>query len=484
MISPLKLFRVFLLPCFLLLAEASSGQVSNATTRFATQPALAGASISAVVTDMITGEVIQDFDGSRRLCPASVWKLATTAAALEVLGSDFRFRTALAWEGKIENGTLIGDLIIVGGGDPSLGSRHIGAGFDALYAQWVSAIQAAGIDSIRGRVIGNAAHFQGDGIPRTRIWEDMANYYGTGVSGLSIHDNTYFVEFSTLPEPGQPAQLKRVHPAVPGLEITSEVMSSAAQADKAFIFGTPYDTRRVISGTLPLGKTSYEIKGSLPDPALFAAFHLCDRLEKVGIPVSGGPEAEHQVPRELPTLKILSEHLSPPLAALVAHTNKVSDNLFAETLLYQLGAQAGAPTLEGGLAALAAQMAKMTYSTKPLFFYDGSGLSRYTAVSARHMASVLSYARKSPKLKTDLLDRLPMAGKEGSMRYFAADGPLSGNLRGKSGSMEKVRCYAGYFTAKTGREVGFAVLVNNFDGNPVEVRGLIEKWLEEVYRGY
>jgi len=70
------------------------------------------------------------------------------------------------------------------------------------------------------------------------------------------------------------------------------------------------------------------------------------------------------------------------------------------------------------------------------------------------------------------------------MRYFAADGPLSGNLRGKSGSMEKVRCYAGYFTAKTGREVGFAVLVNNFDGNPVEVRGLIEKWLEEVYRGY
>lgn len=466
---------------FALMMPTSPAWAQGPAASMAKSKALQGATISAVAVDLVSGEVLDAYRENDKLCPASVWKVLTAGAALNTLGRDFRFRTLLVYQGRIEGRTLHGDVLIMGGGDPLLGSRHKGPGMDALLAEWTTAIAQLGIDSIAGNVIGNAAHFQGDGIPRTRIWEDMANYYGASTSGLNFADNTYFVSFKTPEEPNVPASITAVRPEVPHLEIESEVLTSTIQSDLAYIFGAPGSTSRMVRGTLPMGRAAFEIKGSLPDPPLFAAFHLHKALTTRGIYVSGSYAVEHKELREPPLAKTIVEHVSPPLHELVARMLVESDNLIAETLLFQIGLRKGNPTLEGGIEALQQQYSALSADAKPFFAYDGSGLSRFNAVSAALVAKVLVQARNSDALKNDLLGTMPLAGKEGTVKYFARNTNLDGNMRAKSGSMDKVKAYAGSFTAHTGREIGYTVMVNNFDASSVEVRKAIEHWLLSLY---
>lgn len=441
------------------------------------------ASVSLVLIDFVTGQTLDAYQPDTRLCPASVWKLATTAAAMDILGADFRFRTLLATRGTVENGTLHGDLIIVGGGDPSLGSRHFSESMEDILSRWVRAVGDLGIDSITGDVVANDAHFRGVQLPRTRIWEDMGNYYGTAVSGLNFNDNTYFVSFAVPAAPGDTAVINEIYPAVPHLDIRSEVLASPVQSDLAFIFGSPLGTNRVVRGTLPAGRDRFTIKGSLPDPALFTAFHLSNALRNAGVAIGGEPRTESRY-LEPATYRVIDTHQSPSLSQLVRHTNSESDNLFAEAFLLQMGAHDGLPTIPGGLEALDRYYSTVCQSEYPFFAYDGSGLSRFTAISARQVVRILRMIRQSPSLSESVLAHLPLAGREGSMKWFAMRTNLAGNLRAKSGSMDKVRAYAGYFTAFSGREIAFAILVNNFESSGTAVRKDIEDYLIRAYGKY
>jgi D-alanyl-D-alanine carboxypeptidase/D-alanyl-D-alanine-endopeptidase (penicillin-binding protein 4) len=465
---------------FIVLSYRINAQVQ----RLAADPDLDGALISAVLVDAITGEVLESHNEGVHACPASVWKLLTTAAALSELGPEFRFSTTLAYTGEIRGGTLHGDLLVMGSGDPTLGSRHFDTDFDRVMSDWVNAVRAASIDSIAGDVIGNGAHLRGQALPRTRIWEDMGNYYGTGIYGLNINDNTYYVSFSTPAEPGLPAEILKIYPEVPDLTLRSEVTSSTLQADRAYIFGSPLDEERMVRGTLPLGRERFVIKGSLPDPALFAAFHLRERLKNDGIHVSGDYRAEPLRHREPATYRSLLETLSPPLQRISAHVNLESDNLMAEGLLLQLGSRAGDPSIEGGLEALRSYLEGVWGQNRSFFAYDGSGLSRFNAVSAKQVADVLVQCNRSETLRKHLIDKLPLAGKDGTAKWFGRHSNLANNARLKSGSMENVRAYAGIFTSYTGRELIFAVMINNFSISGPEVREKIQDWLIRAYGRY
>lgn len=449
--------------------------------RFAAAPGLKGASVSVCISDLISGEVVDAFQPHQRLCPASVWKLFTTAAALDLLGPDFRFRTLLAADGPVVDGTLQGNLIILGGGDPSLGSRHFPPGFDGVLQQWSAAVSRAGIDSIQGNIIANEAYYRGETLPRTRIWADMANYYGTGAWGINFRDNSYEVLFQTPAEANREAKVIDVYPEVPTLSLSSEVRSSTTASDQAYIFGAPLVGRRVVRGTLPRGRQEYSISGSLPDPPLFAAHHLRKELLKAGIYVGGQAEVEREVLREPATLQVVHELLSPPLSSLVAHTNRVSDNLYAEALLLQLGAAKGGDgSVVEALDVLRAHLLPHCGTDYPFYAYDGSGLSRYTAVSAAQVNGLLRYCHSNEHTR-GLMASLPIAGQEGTVRYFLKDSPLQGLVRAKSGSMEGVRAYAGYFSAHSGRQLAFTILVNNYDLSWTALSDSIEEMLVKTY---
>jgi len=463
----------------LLISLGSSAQIE----RLVADEDLAGATISAMLVDALSGEELESHNKEVLACPASVWKLTTTSAAIGELGSDFRFTTDLVFTGEIRDSVLMGDLIVIGSGDPTLGSRHFSNGFDELLQKYVEFVISVGIDSIAGTVIGNGAHLRGQTIPGTRVWEDMGNYFGAGIYGLNFNDNTYFLNFSTAAEPDIPAKLLSIYPEVPGLKIESEVMSSTIQSDQAYIYGSPLESKRIVRGTLPLGQDRYTIKGSIPDPSLFMAYHLREKLSEAGVS-SEGYAAENNLFREPITYKKLATTESIPLSDIVKHINQESDNLMADGLLVQLGAKNGNPSLEGGIHALEKYLREIWGEEAAFFAYDGSGLSRFTAVSAEQLAKLLVHMRNSETHRKYLLEELPEAGKEGSVKWFGLRTNLSGNTKLKSGSMKNVKAYAGVLQTYSGRELAFAILVNNFEVSGTEVRKKIEDWLIRAYGHY
>lgn len=478
MVSTSKLihFAIFIFAC-----TVADGQ--NSLSKMVNDGSAKNASWSVSVIDVNTGEDLISHEASKLLCPASVWKLFTASAALKNLGGDFRFRTLICYDGKLTDGVLTGNVYIIGAGDPSLGSKHFEDDFDALMARWVAEIKAFGIEEIQGKVVANGSFVKGNALPRTRIWEDMGNYYGTAVSGVNINDNSYSVFFDTPLEPDRQTKVTRVHPEVPGLQLKNEVVTSTINRDRAFIFGSPLDPVRHIRGTLPVGREDYEIKGSLPDPLLFAAYHLEKSLEDSGIPVEGGITIERETYRETSTLKKITSTNSPPLSELLAHTLVKSDNLFAEALLMQIGAQKGEASIDAGLEAIHAHLKPICESSYSLFAYDGSGLSRFTAVSSAQVTQLLHYMANDEEQRKYILNVLPGAGRNGTMRSFGRRSNLEGNLYAKSGSMEKVRAYAGTLSAFSGRELGFAVLINNYEEDYV-VKERIQDFLLRVYGDY
>ncbi len=475
--ASLKVFAFILISSFLgpVMAQGPAEGLVN-------DEDLKGASISISVVDLVTGEVLDESGADQLLCPASVWKLFTTSAAAASLGSDFKFQTTLAVDGKVMKDTLRGNVIIVGGGDPSLGSRFMGPSLEELMSGWTAALAQYGIRYVDGNIIANATHFQGLELPGTRTWEDMGNYYGASVSGLNINDNTYYIDFEVPDVPGEVAKIKEIRPEVPGLQIVSEVVASEKRGDHAYIYGAPGSNKRIVRGTLPAGSRTYTVKGSLPNPPLFAANQLKTAMENNGIGISGRLIVEEKTYRESATLKVVDRYASPHLRELVRHINQKSDNLYAEALLVQLGVKSGTPTIEGGLEELMTIMDQKFHINSRYFGYDGSGLSRFTAVSATQVTALLVSLRNQDY--NVILDQLPTAGHEGSMRYFGKNSHLDGNFKAKSGSMSGVKAYAGHMQTFTGRELGVAVLVNNYDMSSVEIRKRIERYLLQLYNRY
>ena len=153
--------------------------------------------MTCAIRDLSTGETLCAYQESLQITPASVLKLVTTATALELLGSDYRFPTTLAYDGHIADGTLHGNLYIIGSGDPTLGSSHFSQSTDFL-EKWENAIRSAGIRRVEGAVIADERIFDTEGISPKWVYEDLGSYYGAGSYGISVFDNLYRLTLRTV----------------------------------------------------------------------------------------------------------------------------------------------------------------------------------------------------------------------------------------------------------------------------------------------
>ena len=167
---------------------------TNAVNNFMNARITQNANVSISVKDLDTGKNLHQFRSNNTAVPASVMKLISTATMLEMYGPDFRFETRLEYDGTLgADGVLRGNIIIRGGGDPSLGSDKMGD--KAFLDKWVDALQAAGIKAVQGAVVADARIFDREAQNPKWIWEDLGNYYSPGVHGISYLDNTMRVFF-------------------------------------------------------------------------------------------------------------------------------------------------------------------------------------------------------------------------------------------------------------------------------------------------
>ncbi len=453
-----------LLTAITVLSGSAVGQSHReAIQRFLAEEHLQGASIGFCAVDLKSGEEHLALNADLSLVPASAVKTVVTHAALDAFGPDHRFKTELFYSGELTaQGVLHGDLIIKGHGDPTLGSSYFNDQ-DFLNA-WIMAIRNAGIDQVQGNIIVDDSYFEGPPLHGSTPIEDAGNYYAAGSYGINVFDNSYDLSLQThFPERGM-VSVMDTEPEL-GLIFDCRVTTAPDQRDNAYIYGIPGTNERVIYGTIPESSERFTIKGAVSNPAFLLGQLLKAKLEQKGMVVSGQPVVSRKAVVRGDEKPIFSK-LSPPLSEIVRLTNLKSVNLYATCLLKHLGMkESGEGSFDAGKRALRSMLELHTPDLTGLNVLDGSGLSRANTITARQLANACRYW-------TSATEEAFVAGLKPHHSIP--------NLRMKSGYISGVRAYAGRMTLSDGKEVAFAVMVNNYSCSPAQARQAIERLLESL----
>ena len=457
---------------------------------FQSGPPVRFGTVALSVRRVSDGAELIGYNARLSLPSASTLKLITTATALSVLGSNYTYTTSLEYDGALKDSVLTGNLYIRGTGDPSLGSWRFPSYYDlpSLLKSWSEAVRAAGIRRIQGAVVGDASLYDQLTTPDSWPFSDLGNYYGASLSALNINENQYRVFFKTGKSVGVSAPVLRTDPVVPYLTFRNSVMTDAANTgDQVNIYGAPFMNQQWLTGNVPIGEPANEfsVKGSLPDPAYFAAFALQEQLRKDSVSVSNEPVS---VGGGLPNVVsgngkriVLNQHRSPTLLELAQQTNFQSINLYAEALLRTtaLTLDKTARTNDAAIEALTGFWRGKGVNLDGFRIRDGSGLSTTGALTADNMTGILS-AMSRDNVFPQFYETIPIVGQTGTVRTLARGTAAAGNIRAKSGSIEGVRAYAGYFTAADGERMSFCIFVNKF--TPGQNRAVTAE-LEKIFVG-
>lgn len=441
------------------------------------QPEYKNATIGISIVDIKNGNPLFEINSDKLMIPASTLKIVTSAAALELLGADYRFKTKVGFTGEIKNiNELNGELVIIGGGDPTLGSSYFNNTnkSDSFINVWVQKIKSAGISKINGDIIFDSSIYDNEKIPSSWNWGDIGNYYGAGVAAFTCYDNLFSITFKSTQTVWEKTEIITVNPKIEGLEIVNEVTSSDDSRDLANVFGSPLDKNRVIRGTIPKDKDVFKIKAAIHNPEKLIAAELLKKLEKEGVLFEG--EVLYKTIDEN-NFKTIYIHESPKLADIIKVLNYESVNLFAEHLVMQIAVEkTGIGNREKGLRLIKEFWQTTGINTGNLFMEDGSGLSHFNAVSPSQITEILVYMSQKSENNEVFLNSLPNAGS-GTLSAFNTSFFPQNTLKAKSGSMTRVRCYAGYLQLDSGQKIAFSLMFNHFSGSNAKLVKEIENLL-------
>jgi D-alanyl-D-alanine carboxypeptidase/D-alanyl-D-alanine-endopeptidase (penicillin-binding protein 4) len=404
-------------------------------------------------------ETLYALNSHKLMLPASAMKIVTLAAAAERLGWGFTYETQVFAAGPIELGTLNGDLIVVGSGDPSLTENAM----PTVFASWAEQLKAAGIRAVNGRIVGDDSAFDDEDLGRGWSWDDLAEGYAAGISALQYNENSVRATITPGPAVGSPAAINLV-PDGSGLMITNLVKTAAADSRLSMVARHTGNGRLQMRGAVPLGG------GPFARVTVFRNTLVTNGIDVAGPAVALGAISDPHPPVGVP----LITYRSPPLASLAVTLMKLSQNLYAETLLKTLGAASGTPTFEGGRAIVRSTLASWQLPADELILVDGSGLSRYGYVTPELLVELLAHLDRDDKLRDSFKASLPIAGRDGTLATRLSGTAAEANARAKTGTMTNVRALAGYVTTRDGEPIAFSVLVNNFETPSEQITRIID----------
>ncbi len=415
------------------------------------------------------------------LVPASVMKVITVTAALELLGADFQFHTQLGYIGTINrvDSILDGDIILKGGCDPAFYSHYFTQHYLGTFEGWADELLKKGIKTVKGDLVVDISQLEGQSIPGGWLWEDIGNYYGTGASALTYSDNYYTLHLSSSNVPGERVSISQITPFVDSLKLINRVVCSAINKDMTSIYGAPGSSNQFIEGSIPCGQADFTVKAAMPEPAKIAAAEFMRVLKGKGIVISGKISIE-SLPRDS-ILIIIADKRSPQLKDLIVPLNQESINLYAEHLLREVGRkQRGSSSLAQSLNALKEFCAQREIYTDGFYPTDGSGLSRSNGICTRTLAEMVRSAYRGVN-RDYFVKSLSVAGVSGTLKSAYKGSVLENNLHAKTGSMSRVRSLSGIFTNEFGGKIIFAIIANNFESSQPEMARSIQGLLEQLY---
>jgi len=423
---------------------------------------------SLCVLDANTGKTLYAKNEQIGLATASTLKTITAASAFSILGKDFQYQTTLAYSGNVTNdGTLKGNLIIVGSGDPTLGSWRYQNKENAVLTQWVLAVKAAGIKKIEGTIIGDDRIFGTQTTPEGWVWQDIGNYYGAGTSGLAWRENQFDIHLKPGSGPTDDVKIVKTVPETPYLQLINELKTGASgTGDRSYAFLPPYSNVAYLRGNWGMGISKTGISVALPDPAFDCAYRLQDTLKRLGIvttlqPTTARLMALNNQPIPAVTQKI-STISSPPLSEITYWFLKKSINLYGETLLKTIALKSGkTATTSKGAETEINYWAQKGVDKTALNIIDGSGLSPGDRITTAAMANILFQVQKESWFAD----------------YYKAFPEYNG-MKIKSGTINDVSAFAGYHTDSAGNKYVIVININNYSGSGINKK--LFKVLDEL----
>lgn len=443
-------------------AQTIAAKLNQAVVTLEKTAAMQGGVLAIAVQDASTGEWIYRKNSSMGLPAASTQKIITAATAYELLGKEYQYKTQLFYTGKIENGSLKGDIHFLSSGDPTLGSwRWEHTVMDTIVSNILKAFQKEGIQSVEGNIYLHETAFDFQSTPPGYTYQDMGNYYGAGSWSLNWNENQFDFELKPGQKIGDTTELINTHPSLLLNKFHNAITTAAAgTGDKSYIYITPYAQYGYGVGTIPMGK-NFKVTGSMPYPALVFAQTLELSFAQNGIvlhhPITTFPLQKYELKKDhwIPFHSIES----PSMDKISYWFLRKSVNLYGEVMVKTLDAQQNQyASLDGGLKILQSFWERNGIAKHHLKMMDGSGLSPENRITAEALVRVLQYARKQS--------------------WYASyiDGfPLYNNMKIKSGTISGVKAFAGVHRSKAGKEYNLAIIAYNYNGTSNNI-------VQEIYK--
>lgn len=503
---------LFFILTFLLLSRA--GLCAEAVPA-AAKPATLGQKIESIlrtgearrghwgieVARLSDGKVLYTRNAEQLYLPASNMKLFTTAAAIDRLGPNFKFRTTVEADTDPTPEGRIADLYLVGRGDPFLGQRVLpdepnpatSEPPDAVFQRFADAVFAKGVREVTGKLIADDTYFVFE--PFSRGWEedDLVYGYAAPVTALAFNDNALLIRFAPGPDVGTPAQVD-IQPYPDYLSLNNRLLTATEKTPNRIRLSREFGSKRLdVWGEIALNTAPDEDSVSVDDPSRWAAELLRKALESRGISVAGPVEvrrislAEAAAPDfvpQAPARVVLAERVSEPLSEDIKIINKFSHNLHVEMLLRTLGREVkGEGSRKSGLEAIEAFVKKAGIEENEAVFSDGSGLSRHSIIAPRATIKLLRYMAKSPRFP-DFLDSLPVAGEDGTLDDRFERTSARGNVRAKTGTLQHVNALSGYMDMPSGERLVFSIMGNEHPMRAYQGKRIVDRITVAIFEHF
>jgi len=423
-------------------------------------PSFSRAKVAVLVAEADSGRPVYARNDKALLNAASNVKIVTSAAALSLLGPEYRWKTTLSIAGTLKGATggeVPGDLYLRGFGDPTLSTSDLAA--------MAAELAAEGVRRVKGSIIADESFFDGAHVGPAYDQRNDSTVSRAPSAALSLNGNLISVSIVPGSRAGAPAKII-VDPPSAAFTVTGRVVTTSSGPSPASVETAELEggkTHIIVSGRVRVGSEPRVYRRRVTNPPLYAAYTLKALLERRGIVVGQAPRLGVA---PATGLKVLATADSPALGVVVHDLNKRSNNFIAEQVLRTLGAEiVGRPgTWDRGLEAVGRYLASLGIRKGSYQMMNGSGLYDSNRFSPDEMVTVLRGAMRDFRIAPEFMASLAIAGTDGTIGHRMGNTLAERFVRAKTGTLATASCLSGIAGSPGHGPLVFSILMNDLTG--------------------